>query len=66
VYTFRAENYFLSKDHKTSLVPNAHGDLEAELAAFLALGIDGFFTDQADLGVRARDAHTARDAHVAR
>ena len=59
-YTFRAENYFLSRSHKASLVPNAHGDLEAELAAFLAIGIDGFFTDHADLGVRARDAFTAR------
>jgi glycerophosphoryl diester phosphodiesterase len=60
VYTFRAENYFLSKPHKSSLMPNARGDLEAELGAFLALGIDGFFTDHADLGVRARDAFTAR------
>lgn len=60
VYTFRAENFFLPRGSKSSLVPNARGDLEAELAAFLALGIDGFFTDHADLGARARDAFAAR------
>jgi glycerophosphoryl diester phosphodiesterase len=59
-YTFRAENYFLSRGNKSSLVPNARGDLAAELATFLALGIDGFFTDQADLGAGARDAFVAR------
>lgn len=60
VYTFRAENFFLPKPHKSSLMPNTHGDLAAELAAFLALGIDGFFTDHADVGVRARDAFARR------
>jgi glycerophosphoryl diester phosphodiesterase len=45
-WTFRAESAFLP----TAL------DLEGELGEFLALGIDGFFTDQPDIGVRARDA----------
>jgi len=45
-WTFRAEGAFLP----------AGVDLEGELREFLAVGIDGFFTDQADIGVRARDA----------
>jgi glycerophosphoryl diester phosphodiesterase len=45
-WTFRAEGAFLP----------AGVDLEGELRAFLATGMDGFFTDQADVGVRARDA----------
>jgi glycerophosphoryl diester phosphodiesterase len=59
-YTFRAENFFLSKNQKSAGNASARGDLEAELAAFLALGIDGFFTDQTDLGVRARNAFAPR------
>jgi glycerophosphoryl diester phosphodiesterase len=46
-WTFRAERAFLP----------AGVDLEGELREFLATGIDGFFTDQADVGVRARDAY---------
>jgi len=46
-WTFRAEKEFLP----------AGVDLEGELREFLAVGIDGFFTDQADVGVRARDAY---------
>jgi glycerophosphoryl diester phosphodiesterase len=46
-WTFRAERAFLP----------AGLDLEAELREFLALGVDGFFTDQPDVGVRARDAY---------
>jgi glycerophosphoryl diester phosphodiesterase len=44
-WTFRAESAFLPVGM----------DLEAELREFLAAGIDGFFTDQADVGVRTRD-----------
>ena len=46
-WTFRAEGAFLPMDM----------DLEGELREFLATGIDGFFTDQADVAVRARDAY---------
>ncbi len=46
-WTFRAESAFLP----------AGLDLEAELREFLAVGIDGFFADQPDVGVRARDAY---------
>ena len=45
-WTFRAEREFLP----------AGLDLEGELRAFLAAGVDGFFTDQPDVGVRSRDA----------
>ena len=41
-WTFRAESAFLP----------AGLDLETELREFLAAGIDGFFTDQPDIGVR--------------
>lgn len=46
-WTFRAEKEFLP----------AGVDLEGELGEFLAVGIDGFFCDQPDVGVRARDAY---------
>jgi glycerophosphoryl diester phosphodiesterase len=46
-WTFRVESAFLP----------AGLDLEGELQEFLGTGIDGFFTDQADVGVRARDAY---------
>jgi glycerophosphoryl diester phosphodiesterase len=46
-WTFRAEAAFLPSEL----------DLEGELREYLAAGIDGFFTDQADVGVRARDEY---------
>ena len=56
-YTFRAENRFLPTNFRSaSGIPNELGDSDGEIKAFLATGIDGFFTDQADIGVRARDA----------
>jgi glycerophosphoryl diester phosphodiesterase len=55
-YTFRAENRYLPKDLRSSADPNALGDLQRELRAYLEAGLDGFFTDHADYGVRARDA----------
>lgn len=54
-YTFRAENKFLSNQYKIGTDPLAIGDAASEVKAFLATGIDGFFTDQPDIGVRARD-----------
>jgi glycerophosphoryl diester phosphodiesterase len=44
-WTFRAENEFLPSNLRSSADRTQHGDLAAELAAFLATGIDGFFTD---------------------
>jgi glycerophosphoryl diester phosphodiesterase len=55
-FTFRAENPFLPTELRIGVNPTVFGDLAAELAAFLATDIDGFFTDHANLGVAARDA----------
>lgn len=59
-YTFRAENRFLPANYRSSDDPNALGAAQAEIEVFLGLGIDGLFTDQTDIGVRARDALLAR------
>lgn len=45
VWTFRRENYFLPLAQKSGINPAAHGDLVAEIKAFLDAGIDGFFSD---------------------
>jgi glycerophosphoryl diester phosphodiesterase len=58
-WTFRAENYFLPRRFRSSSARARRGNLAAELAAYLATGMDGFFTDQPDLGVRGRDAFLA-------
>jgi len=59
-WTFRAENAFLPPALRSSGDPAAHGEVGAEIAAYLAAGIDGFFIDQPALGVRARDQFLAR------
>jgi glycerophosphoryl diester phosphodiesterase len=59
-WTFRAENAFLPADFRSSTDPNAIGDLEGEIQRFLELGMDGFFTDQPDIGVRARNEFVSR------
>jgi glycerophosphoryl diester phosphodiesterase len=58
-WTFRAENVFLPPALRSSVDPSALGDVGAELAAYLATGLDGFFIDQPVLGVRARTAWCA-------
>lgn len=60
-WTFRAENYFLpadfqARDSAGGAVPRQHGDLHAEIAAFLAAGVDGVFADFPDAAVAARAA----------
>jgi glycerophosphoryl diester phosphodiesterase len=55
-WTFRAENDFLPRAQQTAGAPSDRGDLAGELLQFFQTGIDGFFLDQPDLGVRARDA----------
>ncbi|MDI1462309.1 glycerophosphodiester phosphodiesterase [Catellatospora sp. KI3] len=54
-YTFRAENQFLPADLRTGTAPAEYGRLLDELAAYLAAGVDGYFTDNPDLGVLARN-----------
>ena len=63
-WTFRAENFFLPSSLRRGINPRGHGDVAAEMARQLAQGIDGFFTDFADIGVQARDA-AVRDHHHA-
>lgn len=58
-WTFRAENTFLPKNFQSSADPAGIGDLAAEVITFLDAGMDGFFTDQPDIGVLGRDAAVA-------
>jgi glycerophosphoryl diester phosphodiesterase len=60
VWTLRAENEFLPAELRSSGDAAAHGDLNAEIRALLDAGITGFFSDQPDLAVRARDEWGAR------
>lgn len=57
-WTFRAENNFLPKelqigDRASPIFRGLHGNLNAEIKMFIALGVDGFFTDFADIGFAA-------------
>src|SRR5215211_5999707 len=52
-WTFRAENQFLPTNLRSSADPNAPGDLAGEIRAFLDAKIDGYFTDNPDIGRRA-------------
>ena len=55
-YTFRNENSFLPLELRTSSDPAADGRALAEYEQFLALGVDGVFSDHADTAVQARRA----------
>lgn len=55
-YTFRAENYFLPTELRRGADASAYGDVESEIRAFLAAGIDGLFVDHTPAGRRAVDA----------
>jgi glycerophosphoryl diester phosphodiesterase len=59
-WTFRAENSFLPSSLRVGADPRSFGNLDAEFRAFLAAGVDGVFTDHADIGVRARDGFLGR------
>lgn len=48
-WTFRAENVFLPAALRRGTAPESHGDLAAEIAAHVAAGIDGLFSDHPDL-----------------
>lgn len=54
-WTFRRENQFLPAEFRQGTDPNATGDLGGEIRAFVAAGMDGFFTDNPDSGVAAVD-----------
>jgi glycerophosphoryl diester phosphodiesterase len=51
-WTFRREDDFLPLDYR--------GKPQAEIEAFLATGVDGFFTDNPDVGVAAAQRFGAR------
>jgi glycerophosphoryl diester phosphodiesterase len=53
-YTFRPENTFLPTSLRSSDVPTDYGNLFAEFKAYFTAGVDGVFTDNADIGVAAR------------
>jgi glycerophosphoryl diester phosphodiesterase len=57
VWTFRAENEFLAPNFQIGASPEAHGNLEGEIRQYLDAGIDGFFVDYPEVGVRVRDAY---------
>jgi glycerophosphoryl diester phosphodiesterase len=59
-WTFRAENAFLPASLRIGDEPSGHGHLADEIGRYLALGIDGFFTDFPLVGVDARDAHIGK------
>jgi glycerophosphoryl diester phosphodiesterase len=61
-WTFRAENYFLPKALRQGDAPAAHGDLDAEIQAHLAAGIDGLFCDFPSLARAAMDHFAVRRA----
>src|SRR4029077_15547912 len=61
-WAFRAGDQFLPQEFRRGTEPSAHGDLEGEMRAYLAAGIDGLFTDQPDIAVAARDAFVAAGA----
>lgn len=52
-WTFRRENQFMSAEFRSSTDPNGIGDLVGEIRVFMKAGLDGFFTDNPDLGVAA-------------
>ncbi|MFC0223896.1 esterase-like activity of phytase family protein [Nocardioides zeicaulis] len=49
-WTFRRENSFLPAEYRSSADPAGIGDLAGEIRAFLAAGMDDFFTDDPDVG----------------
>ncbi|MFN3819550.1 glycerophosphodiester phosphodiesterase [Blastomonas sp.] len=53
VWTFRRENYFLPQDLRVGADPTGSGNITAEIRAYRATGIDGYFTDNVAEGVAA-------------
>ena len=60
-WTYRAENVFVRAAFRRGDDPRAHGDVAGEIAAALAQGIDGFFTDFPAIGASTRDVYVARE-----
>jgi glycerophosphoryl diester phosphodiesterase len=69
-WTVRRENVFLPADFRRLPAGGSEwratvGDVEAEVAALLAAGVDGLFTDNIPEAVAARDAWLAQAASAA-
>ncbi|MEO9599997.1 glycerophosphodiester phosphodiesterase [Parasphingorhabdus sp.] len=54
-WTFRVENYFLPTDFKSGVDPRDPGDLQGEVRAFIAAGVDGLFSDNPAQAVSASE-----------
>ena len=64
-WTFRRENRYLPAEFRIGTDPNAPGDLAGEIQVFLEAGMDGYFTDNPDIGDQAADrAQATRDAQA--
>ena len=59
-YTFRAENQYLPRNLQVGPGAYDQGKAVEEQLAFLAAGVDGLFSDQPDLSVKAREEFTGR------
>ncbi|MFI0811622.1 glycerophosphodiester phosphodiesterase [Streptomyces echinatus] len=53
-YTMRNENPFLPAEYRKGTAADAYGDVFGAWRTYLATGIDGVFTDNADTGLLAR------------
>lgn len=61
-WTFRAENYFLPAELRAGNDEARHGQLDREIAHFLAAGVDGLFSDHPDKALVAlRSAPAGRN-----
>ena len=49
-WTFRRENNYLPLQYRSSADLTQPGDLPGEIRSFLDAGMDGFFTDNPDIG----------------
>jgi glycerophosphoryl diester phosphodiesterase len=54
-WTFRRENFFLPLSFRSGINPAGIGDVESEIRAFIAAGVDGYFTDNPAQGVAAKE-----------
>ncbi len=59
VWTLRDENQFMASNFWIGTDPNAKGDIEAEVHAFLDAGVDALFADHPDSALAARSTWLA-------
>ncbi len=59
-WTFRRENYFLPAEMRAGDDPRDAGDLAAQVALFIKLGVDGVFSDNPREAVQVRDRACGR------